>query len=652
MRLEFIPLARLSVSKANMRHSRKAPDVSDILPTVRSRGVIQPIIVRPAIGGAVPADGPGLEPCFEIVAGARRFHAAQIIARERSEQQEGSDTVAPDTETEPGSDTAAAAHVIACAILDDGDDADAIEASLIENCARLEPDEVTRWEAFIRLVREGRRPDQIAATFGLPDLAVRRILALGNLLPRIRELYRREQIDAGTVRHLTLASKSQQKAWLALMDDPDAYAPRGYQLKGWLFGGQSIPVRFALFDVEASGLSVIADLFGEDSYFADGDAFWSAQNAAIEARRAAYLEAGWGDAVVVPAGAQFQSWEYEKAAKRKGGRVYIDVRANGEVIVHEGYLTSREAARLRKGAGGDPAGEGPGGEGEVRAQRPEASSTTGTYLDLHRHAAVRAALLDSPMVAMRLMVAHAIAGSSLWTVRTEAQSSRNEAVAESVAKSWGQAVFDVRRRAMMDLLGYGADDVSVSGAGGSYSGGQALATIFARLLALPDCQVFDIAAVVMGETLASGSAVVDAVGTELDVKMARWWEADEAFFDTLRDREVLLAMLGEVAGNDVAAANDKEKTSTMKTIIRDCLEGNAGRAATDGWVPRWMAFPPSHYTARGGVGTVEAHARAVSDVELAWAGNTAGAVENEASVSDGPATSSASADEEGGQLAA
>jgi ParB family chromosome partitioning protein len=24
------------------------------------------------------------------------------------------------------------------------------------------------------------------------------------------------------------------------------------------------------------------------------------------------------------------------------------------------------------------------------------------------------------------------------------------------------------------------------------------------------------------------------------------------------------------------------------------------------WVPRWMAFPPSAYTERGGVGTVEA----------------------------------------------
>jgi ParB family chromosome partitioning protein len=36
-----------------------------------------------------------------------------------------------------------------------------------------------------------------------------------------------------------------------------------------------------------------------------------------------------------------------------------------------------------------------------------------TYLDLHRHAAVRAVLLASPSVALRLMVAYAIVGSHL-----------------------------------------------------------------------------------------------------------------------------------------------------------------------------------------------------------------------------------------------
>src|SRR3546814_19925761 len=87
--------------------------------------------------------------------------------------------------------------LLPCAILEPGDDADAIEASLIENMARLDPDEVTQWESFVRLVKEGRKVEDIAATFGLPDLAVKRVLALGNLLPTIRTIYAKEEIENG-----------------------------------------------------------------------------------------------------------------------------------------------------------------------------------------------------------------------------------------------------------------------------------------------------------------------------------------------------------------------------------------------------------------------------------------------------------------------
>ena len=47
-------------------------------------------------------------------------------------------------------------------------------------------------------------------------------------------------------------------------------------------------------------------------------------------------------------------------------------------------------------------------------------------------------------------------------------------------------------------------------------------------------------------------------------------------------------------------------------IITDHLSGNDGRAKVERWVPHWMQFPPSAYTARGGVGTVVAHAKIVA----------------------------------------
>ncbi|WP_232494815.1 ParB/RepB/Spo0J family partition protein [Novosphingobium kaempferiae] len=578
MKLDHIPLDRLYVDKTNMRFGRKAPDVSDILPTIRARGVIQTLLVRP----------PDAEGRFGIVAGSRRFHASRIVADERRE--------AGDIDPE--------ALLLPCAIMEEGDDAAAIEASMIENMARLDADEVRQWESFTRLVREGRGVEEIAMTFGLPELSIRRVLALGNLLPRIRDLYRAERIDRVTVRHLTLASKSQQKAWLALFDDADAYAPTGHQLKAWLFGGQSIPARFALFDIDGFSGAMVADLFGEDRYFADPDAFWTAQNTAIDARRAAYLEEGWADVVVIPQAEHFHSWEYEKAPKRKGGRVYIDMRGTGEVTFHEGYVTRAEARRIERGETACA----------PKAQRGELTSTLQTYVDLHRHAAVRAALIGQPGLALRLMVAHAIVGSSLWTVRPEPQATRNDEVRKSIETSRGEAVFDAERRVVLNTLGFAAEELSVTGGNGDDYG---VAGLFLRLVALPDEAVMRVLAVVMGESLAAGSAAVEVVGEEVGIAMADWWQADEAFFSLLRDRDVLSRMTAEVAGETVANANAGEKAKTLKRIIADHLEGAEGRDKVERWVPRWMQFPPSAYTERGGVGTVAAHAKVAAARQMA-----------------------------------
>ncbi|MGW8201234.1 ParB/RepB/Spo0J family partition protein [Sphingomonas bisphenolicum] len=590
MKLDHIPLDRLYVDKTNMRFGRKAPDVSDILPTVRARGVIQTLLVR----------APDAEGRFGIVAGSRRFHASRIVADERRE--------AGDIDSE--------ALLLPCGIMEDGDDAAAIEASMIENMARLDADEVRQWESFTRLVREGRGLDDIAMTFGLPELSIRRVLALGNLLPRIRDLYRAERIDRATVRHLTLASKSQQKAWLALFDDPDAYVPTGHQLKAWLFGGQSIPARFALFDIDGFGGATVADLFGEDRYFADPDTFWTAQNAAIEASRSAYLDEGWADVVVVPPAEHFHSWEFEKAAKRKGGRVYIDVRGTGEVTFHEGYVTRAEARRIERGEAACA----------PKAQRGELTSTLQTYVDLHRHAAVRAALIGHPALALRLMLAHVIVGSPLWTVRVEPQATRNDEVRESIETCRGEAVFDSERRMVLDTLGFAAEEPAVTGGNGDDLG---VAGLFLRLVALPDEAVMRAITVVIGETLAAGSAAVEAVGEEVGVAMADWWQADEALFALLRDREVLGRMTAEVAGETVANANAGEKTKTFKRIIADHLGGAEGRDKVERWVPLWMQFPPSAYTERGGVGTVAAHAELVATRQTASGKCTAECEEEE-----------------------
>jgi ParB family transcriptional regulator, chromosome partitioning protein len=221
MNIDHITLDRLCVSKLNMRSGKKPPDVSDILPSIISRGVIMPLLVRPRpVPSTSGAENEGeaastgcASGCYEIIAGKRRYHASLQAAKQQDDM-----------------------PCLPCIILAEGDDADALEVSMIENMLRQAPDPVTQWESYTRLVKQGRSVEAIAATFALTEVQVKRILALGNLLPRIRELYRAGTIDRETLRHLTLASKAQQKAWLALLENEDSHAPCGSQLKAWLFG--------------------------------------------------------------------------------------------------------------------------------------------------------------------------------------------------------------------------------------------------------------------------------------------------------------------------------------------------------------------------------------------------------------------------------
>src|SRR3546814_16927895 len=87
----------------------------------------------------------------------------------------------------------------------------------------------------------------------------------------------------------------------------------------------------------------------------------------------------------------------------------------------------------------------------------------------------------------------------------------------------------------------------------------------------------EIITVVMGETLASGSAAVAAAGTQIDVDMADWWQADAAFFELIRDKEVLTQIVAEVAGETGAPAHAGEQPKTLHRLVRHHLDGPDGR---------------------------------------------------------------------------
>src|SRR3546814_14834899 len=94
-------------------------------------------------------------------------------------------------------------------------------------------------------------------------------------------------------------------------------------------------------------------------------------------------------------GEYFSAWELERCPKNKSGKVFVSVSHRGEVAFHEGYITMKEARQRAKGKAGADA---------AKPVRPEVSAALSDYIDLHRHAAVRASLLSDTGTALRMMV--------------------------------------------------------------------------------------------------------------------------------------------------------------------------------------------------------------------------------------------------------
>jgi len=554
MDLQHIPIDQLKLSAVNVRHGRKPPAIDDILPSIRERGILQPLLVRP--------NGDG----FEIVAGRRRYHAARRVADER-------------TDGPPA---------LPCAIMQPGDDAAALEASLLENVARADMDPMAEYEAFARLVKEGRTVADIAAIFAVTGQQVKQSLALANLLPAIRRLFKDDRIDVITLRHLTLATKAQQKEWLALWKDADAHVPIGHQLKRWLLGGEQIACAQALFDRSLYTGPIVTDLFGEDEYFGDPEQFWTLQMQAVTEKAEALKASGWVDVIVLERGSYFAEWDHEKTPKTKGGKVFVTIGHRGDITFHEGWLTRKEA-RSR-----EPVAQGEDGLGTADAPaKREITKAMQRYCELHRHALVRAGCLGHPGIALRLTVAHMIAGSALWSVRPDDQRAPKPDIEASVMAGPAQAAFDAERKVVLALLGMDEDRAELVRHNGD---DHRTASVFARLLDLSDDDVLRILTFAMVETLQSGSCLVEALGVHLGTNAEGRWEADDIFLDLIKDKATINAVLADVAGEAVAEANAGETGKTQKRIIADVLRGENGRTKRDDWTPNWLAFPFSGHT--------------------------------------------------------
>ncbi|WP_417729066.1 ParB/RepB/Spo0J family partition protein [Roseovarius sp.] len=545
MKLTHIALTDLKPSDLNVRKSGLG-NLDDLIASIRALGVIQPLLVRQAHNG------------FEVIAGQRRLAALKKLAEEG--------------EAEP----------VPCAILEDGDDALAIEASLAENIQRLPMTELDQYAAFAALRAKERTVEDIAAHFGVTERLVKQRLAIANLDHRILGLYEDEAVTSDTMRALTLATKGQQKAWLKRFRDPADHAPIGRQLRLWLLGGAQISTSAALFDVADYKGVIVTDLFGEDSYFADATAFWSLQNAEIAAKSEAYIAAGWSDVVVLDPANHWPEYEYRKASKKKGGRVYVAVTHSGEVEFHEGYLPEKE---LRAKEASEKASQEAASAPKLKAEFTKAASN---YCNLHKHAAVQDALVSHTGISLRLSVAHMIGRSHLWSIRTESGRADKPETKASVEKSSSRKAFETSKAEAMDLLGIDEEERPEHVVDQSWQG-KSVDEIFAKLCEMPDSDVLKLMAVAMAETLEAGTALVDVLGVMMNINMSERWSADDAFLDLITSKATLLSMLKDIAGPDTADAHKDSKAKVIRSVIRQFALGD-GREKVDGWVPSLMHF--------------------------------------------------------------
>ncbi len=570
-----IPLAELTVSKLNVRrHGGK--DITSLAATIAKRGLIYPLLVRRIERHA-----------FEVIAGKRRFLALQKL--DKSGDVEGS--LAP------------------CIVLDADDDATAIELSLMENTERLPMDALDQCNAFMALVREGREEADIAHTFAVPVATVRKRLALAGLVPEAHAAYRGGDIDDKVLQTLTLGSKERQRAYMRLLRDPEGQEPPAWQLKAWMLGGQAIDASHARFDLKAYTAPITSDLFGGVSYLSDPDEFWRLQNEAI-AREAETLKSkGWRQVHVLGPDQPFAGYQWEPATKAQGGHVVIKMNPDGSVQIEKGLISREEAKSRRRVRASEASGRNATTTSAVTADGGASSSTDGTatvgemkvdadghlpemtaalrnYVDLVRHSAVCAKLLDKHKVALRVLVASMIAGARNIQISRDRRHALTPEIGASIARMTSETAQDSARSAVLAALGLPADR-GLFGTGGDVNGDAA--SILLKLMDISDAQVLTILAIIATDSLAVGSKLVDALGETLVVDVREHWQPDMTLLALANRRPVIAAIATEVMGADAPRAHAQTLTGA-RAAIAETLKNSKLK-----WQPRWTQFPSGRY---------------------------------------------------------
>ena len=249
------------------------------------------------------------------------------------------------------------------------------------------------------------------------------------------------------------------------------------------------------------------------------------------------------------------------------------------------YEQQKKAAEARKARTATVSGE----TAPEADMRPEMSGPMADYIGLHRHAVAQASLIRNPAIAMRLMAAHALCGSSLWNVRLHWPGAVKEATLSSVEGGSAAAELVTAREGVETLFeALGAPVPRRSG--DAYH----LCESFAALLAMSDAEVLQVMALAMAETLDSGGPVVEVALHACGTDLAEFWKPDEAFFDLLRDKRVITAFIADAVSPETAREAGDATTKAQKAQLAEALAARE-TSLDSAWLPGWMHVPPMRH---------------------------------------------------------
>jgi ParB family chromosome partitioning protein len=193
-----LPVDQIQPSRVQPRRIFRKEDLESLTQSVRDKGILQPILVRPH-----PDDAKR----FELIAGERRWLAAQ----------------------------AAKLHEIPVVVREMGDE-DALEIALIENLQRQDLSPLEEAEAYRRLMDEFKHTQEtVSRIVGMSRSHVANTLRLLSLPPAVKEMIDQGALTAGHARALLKAA------------DPEALAKeiiaRGLNVRESERMGKSTPKR-------------------------------------------------------------------------------------------------------------------------------------------------------------------------------------------------------------------------------------------------------------------------------------------------------------------------------------------------------------------------------------------------------------------------